>query len=138
MGRYDDLLYTLIKNNLRSGLEKSVESHIEEQKQSYFGMPDDYIDFVKEIGFGDIGEEYFILYNGLVEPSNIYDVDKARRLRDIVFIGDDYKGCCLGFETYGKWELIEVDSEEKIIFLNTSFEEYMRKKITVLHEFLKV
>lgn len=138
MGRYDDLLYKLIKNNLRSGLENSIDSHIEEQSKSYFGMPDDYIEFVKKIGYGDIGEEYFVLYSGLVEPSDIYDVDKARRLRDIVFIGDDYKGHCLGFETYGNWELIEVDVEEKITFLNITFEEYIRNKINRLFDFLKV
>ncbi len=129
MGRYDDLLYQLIKKNLRGSFEKLPEKEFESQINKYGNVPDDYVDFIREIGCGEIGEDYFMLYNGLISPSDIYDPDKADELRYILFLGDDFSGRCVGFENSGSWELIEVDENQRINFLNITFEEYVRTKI---------
>lgn len=129
MGRYDDLLYQLIRKNLRSSFEKHPEKEFESQINKYNDVPADYVDFIREIGYGEIGEDYFMLYNSLISPSDIYAPDKANKLRHILFLGDDFSGRCIGFEKSGMWELVEVDENQKINFLNITFEEYVRGKI---------
>jgi hypothetical protein len=129
MGRYDDLLYALIKRGLRQSFEKLGNREIEEEIRRYANIPYDYLDFLQEIGYGEIGEGYFMLYSGLIKPSEIFNADKADKLRDILFIGDDFNGRCIGFVIAGVWELVEVDEYQKVTFLNTSFENFIRNKI---------
>jgi hypothetical protein len=136
MGRYDDLLYQLIKRNLRSCFEKFSEKELESEIEKYQNTPSDYVDFLREIGYGEIGDGYFMLYSGFVNPSDIYDQTKADKLRYILFIGDDFNGRCIGFENSHLWELVEVDENQKINFLNISFEEFIRDKITKYIDYL--
>ncbi len=129
MGRYDDLLYQLIKNNMRNCFKRPPDKELEAQIKRYPGIPCDYMDFLKEIGYGDIGDGYLIIYSSLISPSDVYDSVKANKLRDIVFLGDDFSGNCIGFENFGVRELVEVDENQKVSFLNISFENFIKNKI---------
>lgn len=129
MGRYDDLLYSLIKKGMRHSFDKPDDREIDEEIRRYTNIPYDYLDFLQEIGYGEIGEGYFMLYGGLIKPSEIFNADKADKLRDILFIGDDFNGHCIGFVKAEVWELVEVDEYQKVTFLNVSFESFIRNKI---------
>jgi len=129
MGRYDELLYQLIKKGIRNLFESVTRDEINSIIIKHPGVPDDYIEFLEEIGHGDIGDNYFMLYGGLVEASEIYDESKAEKLKDIVFFGDYYDGHSIGFSKKGEWEMVDVDDRLKITFLNTSFESFIKNKL---------
>ncbi|MDP4181552.1 MAG: hypothetical protein Q8942_10705 [Bacillota bacterium] len=129
MGRYDDLLYQLIKNGLRNSFQKVFKREIDELIMKHPGVPTDYIEFLEEIGYGDIGEEYFMLYGSLVDAEVIYGKSKCDGLKDIVFLGDYYNGHSIGFSKKGEWEMVEVDNNQDITFLNITFEGFIKNKL---------
>ncbi|KNY26736.1 hypothetical protein [Pseudobacteroides cellulosolvens] len=133
MGRYDEFLYQLIKKGIRSSFERMPKDEINVITKEHPGVPADYIEYLEEIGYGDIGDNYFMLYGGLVQASEIYEESKAEKLKDIVFLGDYYNGHSIGFSKKGEWEMVEVDDKHNITFLNTSFESFIKNK---LDEFL--
>jgi hypothetical protein len=129
MGRYDEILYQLIKKGSRNLFKRVTKDEINSIIKEHPGVPDDYIEFLEEIGYGDIGENYFMLYGGLVEASVIYDETKAEKLKDIVFLGDYYDGHNIGFSKKVGWEMVEVDDNLNITFLNRPFESFIKNKM---------
>lgn len=129
MGRYDDVLYQLIRKGTRGLFERMSRDEISEIIKKHPGVPTDYIEYLEEIGYGDIGDNYFMLYGGLVEATQIYEEEKAQKLRDIVFVGDYYNGHSIGFSKIGEWEMVDVDNLQNVKFLNTSFEDFIKNKL---------
>ena len=60
--------------------------------------PDDYLEFLQEFGSGEIETAGFMLYNGLLEASDIF--------------GDDMQGRCVGFDKNDKWAVVKIDSAD--------------------------
>jgi hypothetical protein len=135
MGRYDDILYQLIKKGVRNSFERMSRDEINIIIEKHPGVPADYIEYLEEIGYGSIGDNYFMVYGGLVEASEIYDESKTEKLKDIVFWGDYYNGHSIGFSKKGEWEMVDIDGRQNIEFLNTSFESYIKNK---LDEYLRM
>ena len=50
-----------------------------------------------------------MIYNGVLESSDIYDETTAGDLRSILFFGDDMQGCCLGFDLDNGCQIFEID-----------------------------
>lgn len=57
-------------------------------------MPEDYLDFLKEVGYGN--GAYFHFYGGLVVVDEIYDAlydeDEHAELQHVLLFGDDGSG----------------------------------------------
>lgn len=85
-----------------SRLSPMPSGELLELRQRYPHLPDHYIEFLKNIGWGSIGESSFMFYEGPVEPAEIYDARTASELAGILFIGDNFGGWCLGLERNGK------------------------------------
>ena len=86
------------------------ESEIAKIRNKYPGVPEHYLDFLRYIGFGRLGEMNFMLFSGPVEPDEIFDKETASNLEGLLFIGDDFAGWELGFNLLDGWRLIGVDS----------------------------
>lgn len=71
--------------------------------------PEHYLEFLRHVGYGSLSGN-FMLYNGLVEPDEIFDTQTANDLAGIVFIGDNFAGWMVGFEIRNGWRLVAVDS----------------------------
>ena len=72
-------------------------------------IPADHSGFLAEIGGGTIGQMYFEIYDKLLSSKDIYGVDAPDHLKDLLFIGDDYNGFCIGLDPNRKWAVVEVD-----------------------------
>ncbi len=94
----------------------------------YFGeMPSDYVEFLSNVGYGTIGEDYLQIYGGPEPALSIYGGDTE--FEDIVIVVDDFAGFCLGY-TVKDWSLVEVDSGDmKIVEVPGSFTDYLEKWI---------
>ena len=76
------------------------------------GVRHDYLAFLREIGWGHLGESNFMFYSGLLEPSDIFDIETARSLEGVVLFGDDFAGWSAGFDTRHDWRIIGIDSTD--------------------------
>lgn len=97
-------------------------------KRMYLNIPVDYIDFMKSFGCGELGDEAYILYRDLTDPSKVYGSNSP--IHDgYLLIGDDFSGYCSGFSVKD-WTIVEFDPASfKPIRIADNFSEFIRQKI---------
>ena len=102
-------------------------------KQKTFGdVPNDYIDFLTHIGFGEIGNSDFMLYGGLLKPEEVFG-DSDPRLSNLLLLGDDFQGFNTAFDTRD-WSIVEIDPTNFTrMTVGHSFESFIRAKIAASH-----
>ena len=99
-------------------------------QESFPSIPDDYLAFLEEIGAGDIGNSAFMLYDGLVEPHEVFG-DRAG-MEGILLFGDDYHGYCAGFDS-GDWSVVEVDPTSRTVsWVAEGFRRFMADRLATL------
>ncbi|PEY32232.1 SMI1/KNR4 family protein [Bacillus cereus] len=76
------------------------------------GVPQDYIIFLKEIGYGSVFDSYFMFYGGLIETDEIYDADDNPELKNVLLFGDNFAGDAIGFHTTNNWGIVEIWHED--------------------------
>lgn len=90
--------------------------------------PGDYLAFLSQIGFGELGNGQFMLYSGPISIDEIYGhVDGY--LEHILLLGDDFQGFNVGYDSK-TWKVVEVDSTDmSIIEIAPTFKDFIRQKI---------
>ncbi len=75
-----DWLHALKDQSALRGLTKTSVSAEDERR-----LPSDYVAFLREVGSGDIGPGWIMLYGGPVEPDSIYGarVPTAQQLEPV-------------------------------------------------------
>lgn len=92
--------------------------------------PKDYVDFLLEIGAGELGEAFYMIYNGLVKYVEIYGEEIPGE--DVLLFGDDFQGYCTGFRC-SDWKIVEVDPVSKAIEeISPTFQLFIRNKISAI------
>ncbi|MFX0540735.1 SMI1/KNR4 family protein [Roseovarius sp. S4756] len=87
-------------------------------------IPDDYSKFLSEIGGGTIGQMFFELYSEPLRSNYIYGNNAPDHLKNLVFVGDDCNGFCVGLDPDSNWAVVEVDkhSLETEVLAETFFD----------------
>lgn len=129
MGRYDEIIYILNEKNLLSRFSKLSDQEVNAEIEENPDMPDDYIEFLKCVGYGDIGDDNYMIYSGLVTPEDIFDEITSKTLKNILLFGDDFNGYCAGFLTTDNWRLVEVGNCCNVLDLEGTFESFIKGKI---------
>lgn len=124
---------TVLKQMEQVGLTEHIislgEEEIQRLKLDNPGIPSDYVSYLREIGYGPIGNIYMV-YGGLTSPVEIFGVRGDANLENIVLIGDGFSGDCEGFLMGETWELVSINHVNlKVYKLETSFEKFIKKKI---------
>lgn len=130
MGRYDDMIALLEQHNLLQKVTKLTESELNDLVERHPDAPKDYIDYLQEVGYGDIGDGYYMIYSGLIPPDSIFDAETAKELEGLLLFGDDFSGYCGCFMTTEDWTLIEEDGSCEFYKPEMTFEDFIREKIT--------
>ena len=110
MRRYDDLRTKLGKS---ASLSKLSESDIVALRKLWEGLPEDYLGFLGEVGFGNLGD--IQLYSGPARADSIFS-PMPEHLEAILLIGDDMQGNCFGFDTGNSFRLVEIAPSGTIDF----------------------
>lgn len=132
MGRYNDLFDLMIKTELSHDLERLDKEEIQTLRNEFEGIPEDYLDFLHELGWGNIGDSLYKLYSGPVDPESIYGDDLEEYLKSILLFGDDYTGVNSGFIPAKNWIVVEVEPiHRRIRFMAMTFEQYIRSMIFI-------
>ncbi|MBG9793188.1 hypothetical protein ABD76_12040 [Paenibacillus dendritiformis] len=130
MSRYESIREQIRRNPSLYQLEPCSEKEIARERIE--GVPEDYIDFLREIGYGHGG--YFHFYGGLVEVDEIYDAcydeDEHADLQQVLLFGDNGSGDAVGFLTTDGWALVEIWHDDNLSLHyreEQSFEEFVRR-----------
>jgi len=98
-------MFEEIKNELSDQLGKLNDEEINILLTEFSGLPNDYLVFLKEVGYGNLGE--IQIYSGPIPPNEVYPVNKE--LEGIILFGDDHQGYCFGFDSRDSFRVVEVD-----------------------------
>jgi hypothetical protein len=90
-----------------SSLELVAEAELEAIRREHPGVPWHYLAFLRQVGYGMLGGT-LMLYNGLVEPKDIF-ATRAASLEGIAFFGDFCGETIVGFDTRHGWRLVAVE-----------------------------
>ena len=75
-------------------------------KSDYPCLPNDYFEYLENIGYGPVGKMSFSIYSGPVETDEIFDQQTADEISHILLFGDDYSGWMFGYDTtMDPWEM---------------------------------
>ncbi|MCS6180354.1 SMI1/KNR4 family protein [Shewanella baltica] len=102
--------HLLNKIETLSELERASEDKISKLKLDIPNLPDDYLEFIKTIGFGNLSD--IQLYGEPVPPRYIYG-DRLG-LESIVLFGDDFQGYCFGFDINDGCRVVEVSPKGEV------------------------
>lgn len=124
MGRYDDLQQSV--TDLLVNLSPIGKDSARQLRSNHPGLPEDFIEFLLEIGAGEIGDGMFMLYNGLVQPMDIYGDEASEPLQAVLLFGDDMQGYCIGYIT-SNWKIWEINPLDwSMRPLADTFEQFIR------------
>ena len=130
MGRYDDIAAIVGSRELGGQLTPLQESAIVSMRMEYPQIPEDYLDYLRQIGWGALGDNSYMIYSGLLSADEIYDSDASKTLSQVLFFGDDLQGYCAGFDVSGGGQIVEVDPTGMSIHeIEKSFESFIRDLI---------
>ncbi|TBR37387.1 SMI1/KNR4 family protein [Marinomonas agarivorans] len=127
---------TIPKNFIieKSGLFEKL--NISENESRLFGaverskLPVDYLEFVENIGTGEVGDGWFILYSGVVLGEEIFGEENFE-LDGLLFFGDNMQGISVAIDTINNNSIVEVDSSDmSILKVADDFISYMKTLIS--------
>ena len=100
------------EEHLLDGLAAVDDVSLNAIKVGQKNAPDDYLEFLQEFGSGEIETAGFMLYNGLLEASDIFDDEAAVQFEGVMIFGDDMQGRCVGFDKNDEWAVVEIDAAD--------------------------
>lgn len=130
MGIYDDLLAVKGKGSLIDALVPVPVERLKKISENLHMVPTDYIQFLEYVGAGEIGRAAYMLYDGLVEPEEVYG--RSSRFEGILLFGDDFQGLNTGFDIKN-WRVVEIDpTNMRANTVAPDFQSFIRSRIIAL------
>ncbi|MGG3927133.1 SMI1/KNR4 family protein [Metabacillus fastidiosus] len=111
MRTYKDIIQKIYNKPCDYKFNKISES-TRKQIVEFTDIPQDYTDFLKEVGYGSVGDSYFMFYEGLIEAEEIFDTEENEELNNVLLLGDNFSGDAVGFLITDNWSIIEVWHED--------------------------
>ncbi len=135
--KYNDEIQFLntVENKLNSQNTRTVfdESKIFEIKEKYPKVPQDYLDYLQEIGAGSFRECQFSISEYLFDLKDL-GLDEHYKLKDgIMFFGDNFSGDLSGFDFNNEnGFVIEFWHEDGTIYeTKKTFKDYIRQQMLI-------
>lgn len=117
MSEYAEFRERVYRSLPRSNLELAEPSALEKIKSEFPGLPNEYLDFLSQVGHGTFDQMGFSIYGGPLDPDEIFDEITAKELSNYIFIGDDYSGWMLAYDiSKVPFELTFFNHNEKVPF----------------------
>lgn len=134
MKRYADFVAMMKEAKVGAGIKPLPAKARARVMRDYPDLPEDYLDFLTQVGCGSIGNSQYMVYGGPMTPSEIWDEAKAATLKDVVLVGDDLG---FGFDGYQRWRsrwryvFVASDGEMNAQSRGRSFERTMRRHLEI-------
>lgn len=128
--RYSGIREIIEREPSRHQFEKISETELE--KEIIDGIPQDFVDFLKEIGQGTLADEFFQFFGCLVQADEFYDElireEDHEELKDVLLFGRICTGDAVGFLTTDEWSIVEIWHDDDLTLHpveEATFEEYI-------------
>ena len=108
MDLFNKLRQRIITNSPLPRLDSSDISALTDRHR---GLPADYLQFLTEVGYGDLGEVQ--LHSGPSAAESIYSAI-PESLKSVLVFGDDKQGYCFGFDKNDGFRVVEVSPTGKL------------------------
>ncbi len=96
-----------IKIHDPSELVQLTVEEISQLRSQYPQLPADYLEFLGEVGSGDLGN--LVIYASPMSPAEVYGGSRSAGLDGILLFGDDMQGFCYGFDLKDDCRVVEID-----------------------------
>lgn len=127
---YDDLLALKRDKLMLSRMKPLGPSELKALVATSVALPTDYVAFISEIGYGEIGNAQYMIYGGLMEPDEIYGTTSPE-VSNILLFGDDFQGFNAGFKIDDGWRVVEIDPlDMRVSAIASDFQTFIRRKIS--------
>jgi hypothetical protein len=103
-------LFDRIRNRIPRA-RKLNSTDIHALKEEYPGLPADYLQFLAEVGYGNLEE--FQLHSGPSPADNFYP-SNYKHLEGILIFGDDKQGYCFGLDVRDGFRVVEVSPRGEV------------------------
>lgn len=97
--------------NTQGSLTKVPANELQSVRSNHAGIPEEYLRFLEVAGYGNLGD--IQLYEGPTKSGTVYP-NASGRLVNILLIGDDFQGYCIGFDRTDRWRIVEVSPRGEI------------------------
>jgi hypothetical protein len=117
-------------NDFQNERTKLDDEKIALMKSTYKNIPEDYLQYLKQVGWESFRECQFMVYESLMTLSDIGMELENDEYNHLLFFGDNFSGDLSGFDLTKNGNVIEYwhDSDE-IYETNKTFKEYIRDKM---------
>lgn len=136
MGRYDDAIAFLSacegpNGSAMNGRETFSAAKAQTLREQHPDIPEDYLDYLQEIGWGSLRDCQFMVYDELFDPKMIFDAETVASFKKrILLFGDNFSGDPAGFLPDENWKVIEILHEDLEIYdPKQTFAEFIREKM---------
>ena len=131
---YEEEINFLLKveelNNPQNERKLLSNFEISELKTRYIEIPEQYLNYLKEIGIGNFRECQYSVKGNLFTLNDI-GLDADYNLENtILFFGDNFAGDLSGFDIDNNFEIVELwHASSEIYRPNKCFKEYIREQM---------
>ena len=136
MGRFDNAIKFLASHEdpKKRRMNRRTTISLEEVhaiRAQHIGIPNDYIDYLTEIGWGSFRECQYMVYRCPIKPESIFGVDVTRSLKKrVVCFGDNFSGDAGCFLPDSDWAIAEIWHDDlKLVETNKSFTTFIREQM---------
>jgi hypothetical protein len=88
-------------------LMKATDKDVSAIKSNYPSIPDDYLEFLKEVGSGNLG--ILAVYSSPMKATEVYTSASESELSSFVLFADDMQGYCYAFDKTANYRVVEID-----------------------------
>lgn len=113
-------ILTLVSNPTR--LKATSAEKIEILRKRFPSISEDYLTFLREVGWGNIGG--MMIYSGPSVPEDIYPSITPESAKIVIF-GDDWLGSCFGFDLNNRCSLVRVDEDGEVEAVEGGFRDFI-------------
>jgi hypothetical protein len=91
-------------------MERLSKNEIEEIRSAYPGIPQEYLDWLSDNGWGE-HESGYMIYSSPTYSSEILGSEFPESIKNILMVGDDMAGYSIGFiGNNSNWKFVGIDS----------------------------
>ena len=90
-------------------MDTLTEDQISALKNSYSSIPNEYLDWLSTVGWGE-HENGYMFYSGPSYSVEIFGSDIPANIHSVLLIGDDMAGYSIGFDKSGQF--VGIDSND--------------------------
>ncbi len=123
MARFDGLS----RSARLSKLTVVAPSRVDAIRSRYPWLPDEYLEFLRDIGAGEIGESSLMLYESPVPAKTIFGHDA---IPGVLAIGDDFQGYVYGYSPSADSSIVEIEPDGFTLdVVASSFDDFIRGRL---------